>query len=142
MSAVSWANVDGFKKFKILVVHLDLMKENDEKTLIFACFLWFLITRKLPITINQWMNIITLKSSLWWRTLSLPHIPQVDIYISRDLDSQFSDREEAAVKEWLTSNKSFHFMRDHPSHGTHILGMLLNNRESTKKLPGPVIGTV
>ena len=88
------------------------------------------------------MNIITLKSSLWWRTLSLPHIPQVDIYISRDLDSQFSDREEAAVKEWLTSNKSFHFMRDHPSHGTHILGMLLNNRESTKKLPGTVNDTV
>ena len=31
MSAVSWANVDGFKKFKIMVVRLDLMMENDEK---------------------------------------------------------------------------------------------------------------
>ena len=30
-SAVSWANVDGFYKFKILVVCLDLTTENDEK---------------------------------------------------------------------------------------------------------------
>ena len=30
-SAVSWANADGFKKFKILVVRLDLTMENDEK---------------------------------------------------------------------------------------------------------------
>ena len=31
MSAVSWANVDGFKKFKIMVVRLDLTMEIDEK---------------------------------------------------------------------------------------------------------------
>ena len=31
-------------------------------------------------------------------------------------------REEAAVREWIHSNKSFHFMRDHPQHGTTILG--------------------
>ena len=30
-SAVSWANVDGLKKFKIMVVRFDLMMENDEK---------------------------------------------------------------------------------------------------------------
>ena len=30
-SAVLWANVDGFKKFKILVVRLNLTMENDEK---------------------------------------------------------------------------------------------------------------
>ena len=30
-SAESWANVDGFKKFKLMVVCLDLMMENDEK---------------------------------------------------------------------------------------------------------------
>jgi hypothetical protein len=38
------------------------------------------------------------------------------------LDSRFSDREQAAVQEWLESNKDFHFMRDHPNHGTKILG--------------------
>ena len=31
LSAVSCANVDGFKKIKIMVVCLDLMMENDEK---------------------------------------------------------------------------------------------------------------
>ena len=30
-SAVSWAKVDGFKRFEIMVVCLDLMMENDEK---------------------------------------------------------------------------------------------------------------
>ena len=29
--AVLWANVDGFKKFKIMVVPLDLTMENNEK---------------------------------------------------------------------------------------------------------------
>ena len=31
MSAVSWANVEGFQKFKIMVVGFDLTMENDEK---------------------------------------------------------------------------------------------------------------
>ena len=30
-SAVSWANDDGFQKFKIMVVCLDLTMENNEK---------------------------------------------------------------------------------------------------------------
>ena len=32
------------------------------------------------------------------------------------------DREKAAVDEWLASDKGFHIMRDHPAHGTQILG--------------------
>jgi len=48
--------------------------------------------------------------------------PQVDFYVSRDLDSRFSEREQAAVKEWLDSGYDFHFMRDHPHHGVKILG--------------------
>ena len=47
---------------------------------------------------------------------------QVDYLLSRDLDSRPSDREVSAVNEWLESNKSFHFMRDHPQHGTTVLG--------------------
>ena len=31
--------------------------------------------------------------------------------MSRDLDSRFSEREQAAVKEWLDSGYDFHFMR-------------------------------
>ena len=42
--------------------------------------------------------------------------------MSRDLDSLASDREVAAVTEWLRSSRSFHVMRDHPQHGTEILG--------------------
>ena len=47
---------------------------------------------------------------------------QVDLYVSRDLDSRLNERELAAVQEWLDSSKEFHFMRDHPQHGTTILG--------------------
>ena len=31
MSAVSWIKIDGFEKFKILMVRLDLKKEKNEK---------------------------------------------------------------------------------------------------------------
>ena len=47
---------------------------------------------------------------------------QVDLYVSRDLDSRLNERELAAVQEWLDSSKEFHFMRDHPQHDTTILG--------------------
>ena len=66
---------------------------------------------------------------------------KVDFYVSRDLDSRFSEREQFAVKEWLDSGYDFHFMRgetrwylwwifityfsilsDHPHHGVKILG--------------------
>ena len=48
--------------------------------------------------------------------------PQVDVYISRDLDSRISEREVAAVEEWLESDKVVHSMRDHPAHFTEMLG--------------------
>jgi len=46
----------------------------------------------------------------------------VDVMISRDTDSRINMREKYAVDEWLASDKSFHIMRDHPWHGTQILG--------------------
>lgn len=46
----------------------------------------------------------------------------VDVMISRDTDSRLTHRESAAVNEWLLSDKLFHIMRDHPWHGTPILG--------------------
>ena len=48
--------------------------------------------------------------------------PQVDMYMCRDLDSRFSEREVAAVSEWIESGKVVHSMRDHPAHGTTLLG--------------------
>ncbi|KAB7494078.1 hypothetical protein Anas_10948 [Armadillidium nasatum] len=48
---------------------------------------------------------------------------QVDVLLSRDLDSEILKREYDAVSEWLNStNKSFHIMRDHPQHCVQILG--------------------
>ena len=48
--------------------------------------------------------------------------PQVDLYVSRDLDSRISKREAAAVAEWMASTHHFHFMRDHPAHSIEVLG--------------------
>lgn len=39
--------------------------------------------------------------------------PNVDVFISRDVDSLIWHREVDAVKEWLSSNYTFHLMRDH-----------------------------
>lgn len=60
-----------------------------------------------------------------WRFFPLLD-PQVDHFVSRDLDSHLNAREAAAVGEWLgeagADGKAFHFMRDHPAHGIEILG--------------------
>jgi hypothetical protein len=50
--------------------------------------------------------------------------------MSRDLDSALTQRERAAVDEWLASNKSFHAMRDHPKHHIRMLGGLWGFRPS------------
>ena len=47
---------------------------------------------------------------------------QVDYFVSRDLDSLFSEREKSAVTAWLESGKAHHMMRDHPWHAINILG--------------------
>ena len=60
-----------------------------------------------------------------WRFLPLSD-PLVDVVLSRDLDSALNEREAAAVEEWLQSGANFHLMRDHPKHGTEILGKSLS----------------
>ena len=56
-----------------------------------------------------------------WRFL--PSIDdQVDILLVRDLDSEISDREVAAVQDFMKSKKDFHIIRDHPHHDIQILG--------------------
>jgi len=47
---------------------------------------------------------------------------EVEAFISRDCDSRLFRREAAAVEEWLESGKGFHIMRDHPWHGSQMLG--------------------
>lgn len=60
---------------------------------------------------------------LFWR-FEPASDPAVDVMISRDTDSRLNQRERAAVDAWLASEASFHVMRDHPQHGTAILGGL------------------
>jgi hypothetical protein len=47
--------------------------------------------------------------------------PNVDVFISRDVDSLIFPREVDAVRQWLPSNYTFHLMRDHSGHGSIIL---------------------
>ena len=47
--------------------------------------------------------------------------PNVDVFISRDVDSIIWRREVDAVTEWLRSNYTFHSMRDNRNHGVVML---------------------
>lgn len=58
---------------------------------------------------------------MFWRFESASD-PDVDVMVSRDCDSRITLREVAAVNQWLESDAMFHIMRDHPWHGTEILG--------------------
>jgi len=60
-------------------------------------------------------------NGMFWRFFPASD-SDVEVMISRDSDSRLSQREKAAVDEWLDSDKGFHIMRDHPAHGTEILG--------------------
>jgi hypothetical protein len=53
----------------------------------------------------------------------------VDVVIVRDCDSRLNLREKEAVLEWLNSDKGFHIMRDHPAHGTEILGGMWGSKK-------------
>jgi hypothetical protein len=53
--------------------------------------------------------------------------------MSRDLDSPLTTRERSAVDAWLSSNKSFHSMRDHPEHDVPMLGGLWGFRPSLNR---------
>lgn len=55
-----------------------------------------------------------------WRFLPLLD-DNVEVFVTRDLDSRITSRETSAVAQWLKSSLSFHVMRDHPLHGAFIL---------------------
>jgi hypothetical protein len=58
-------------------------------------------------------------NGMFWRFFAAD---SYDIVICRDTDSRLNLRERVAVDEWLSSDKDFHIMRDHPYHNTEILG--------------------
>jgi hypothetical protein len=57
----------------------------------------------------------SINSKMSWRFLVAADT-DVDGYVVRDIDSRLSLREQAAVDEWIESQKKSHVMRDHPSH--------------------------
>ena len=60
-------------------------------------------------------------TAMFWRFYPASE-PDVEVMLSRDTDSRLNTRESEAVSEWLEGDKDFHIMRDHPAHGTAILG--------------------
>jgi hypothetical protein len=69
-------------------------------------------------------------SGMFWRFYACE---DGDVMISRDTDSRLSVREKLAVDEWLSSDKNFHIMRDHPFHQTEILGGMWGCRNGILK---------
>lgn len=59
--------------------------------------------------------------AMMWR-FEFANATGVEAMISRDCDSRLTPREAAAVEEWLSSDKGFHMMHDHPWHSVPILG--------------------
>jgi len=58
---------------------------------------------------------------MFWR-FRLFNDKDIDIFISRDADSRITDREIKFINDFISSNKSFHIIRDHPEHIPVILG--------------------
>ena len=68
-------------------------------------------------------------TGMFWRFYPSSE-PDVDVVIVRDCDSRLNQREKDAVDEWLISDKGFHIMRDHPAHGTEILGGMWGSKKN------------
>ena len=51
--------------------------------------------------------------------------------MSRDADSPIIPQEEDAVREWLSGDRIFHIMRDHPLHCVSILGVKTKEKKNT-----------
>jgi len=91
----------------------------------------FYISTDVPESINvrllalgaQIIRVDPLKSAihpLLWRFLVVDD-EGVDYYLIRDADSLLSDKEQAAVKQWLGSQYWFHHMRDYFTHTELLL---------------------
>lgn len=69
--------------------------------------------------------------SMFWR-FETTYDPTIAVSIFRDTDSRLNLREKAAVEEWLSTDKTFHIMRDHPYHRFPILGGMWGMRYNPK----------
>ena len=69
------------------------------------------------------------KFGMVWRFAPMAD-PLVEEWHSRDLDSRISHREVSAVNDWKSTGRTYHIMRDHPQHGTQILGGMFGMRKN------------
>ena len=74
------------------------------------------------IIVKKEENIRHLRFMLWRLEPILDE--DVELFISRDVDTRILPREVLAVRQWVTSSseKVVHIMRDHPQHYNKILG--------------------
>ncbi len=66
---------------------------------------------------------------MMWRFESIDE-PEVELNMSRDVDTSILLREKLAVDEWIKSDKLFHIMRDHPWHKYPIQGGMFGVKKS------------
>ena len=85
----------------------------------------------LPNTEVVMMDVDGDWTGMFWRFYACE---DSDIMLSRDTDSRLSLREKLAVDEWLSSDKDFHIMRDHPYHNIEILGGMWGVRNGLLKI--------
>ena len=118
-------NLDGMNTFYpgwTMRLHVDqrkMEKETQEK----LCRLQCQDSRLdlCPVNNLPMFGDISRVMGMTWRFLPLVD-PDVDVMVSRDLDSRVTLREQAAVNQWISSNLPFHTMRDHPDHQVEIMG--------------------
>lgn len=65
----------------------------------------------------------------FWRFAALSD-PEIEIALFRDVDSVPTEREVAAVNQWLDEGRTFHIMRDHPRHHVFMLAGMWGARTS------------
>lgn len=73
-------------------------------------------------------NLLEIKPMMW-RFEAIDY-PDVEVNMSRDVDTQILLREKLAVEEWLKSDYIFHIMRDHPWHKFPIQGGMFGVKKS------------
>lgn len=65
---------------------------------------------------------------LMWRFL-VADDTNVTRFLVRDADGRLSERDAAAVEDWLGTDAAFHCIRDHPTHANHpVLGGMWGGR--------------
>lgn len=60
--------------------------------------------------------------NMFHRFRVLEDLKDSDLFISRDCDSRLTEREAAAVNEWVESDSGFHTIHDHYHHTVPMLG--------------------